>query len=257
MKRQNVLADIKQRLYDKGFSPNVDESHKISRCPHPQYYLRKEAFDTREINRRLIYYTPDLECMYEDVRVKAESTTGYERRKKSIIYQDFFDEIKMRLFSQSEYVIFPLDKDYKSKRPDELKLYANISKGFYRILREEAEGGRTVAAQAYYYLCGVFYDDNYNQWAMKFDELYSKKHVTEYFAGIHVINNEVSPSDSDDIPSEINTYHNHHTTPNGLAKQNASQIPYDFIQTNKSCCLTNILFIAGFIIVIIFLSTSH
>jgi len=241
IKRKEILQTIKDKLISRGFKPSIIDRYMITRSSHPQYYLRKETYNTREINHRLIYSKPELEERYKEVQEFAENSPRAEKRSKSRHYQDFFDEMLDTLFHDSDYILFPLDRYYTGKDVNELDIYAKISKGFYKSLCREAEDGRTVAAQAYYYLCGVFDDDQKNQWALTFDELYSRKHITEYFEGIHVINNRVKHSNNDDVPRQQHSSPKNNPPINRTTNPSSSSNSQQYPKSNQGGCLNSIL----------------
>lgn len=241
--RHEVLEKIKHTLICYGFKPDISPNkYQITISTHPQNYLRKESYTTRRINDRLIYSAPELEGRYKSIRDEAEGNQEHRRRNRSSVYQAFFSEITDILYKDKDYIIFPLDEDYLDKRFEKQDYYAKISRYFYIYLCREAEDGRTVAAQAYYYLCGVYHDNQKSQWAMTFEELYGRKHITEYFPGIHVVNNKVEPSDKDDVPCTMNKQHDLYTITTKPCM--TEQWPHGD-NPNAAGCLGRVLFVLG------------
>jgi hypothetical protein len=190
MKRKDILSFIKERLEVKGFNPRKQDRHLIMMKEHPQHYLRIEAYATRILNRRILYSSKELLEEFEAIRDKAEKASGKNLNRISDIYQEFLLNNKERLFAGSSHIIFPLDKIYDGIAPEDMTIYAKISrKGWQTMCEYDAD--RTIAVLVYYFVCGVYSDNGTEQWAFCFDELYEKEHITEYFEGLQVINNRI------------------------------------------------------------------
>ena len=99
------------------------------RSKHTLHYTVNE-FDDRVVARRFFYNDANLRKCYDDEIKNANSLT--ERQKISISYTNNF---LFESFRNSEFVYFPIDKEYEDKNLDDLQYYVKFNQNAYQNLK--------------------------------------------------------------------------------------------------------------------------
>ncbi len=99
------------------------------RSNHTLHYTVNE-FDKRITSRRFLFNNPSLRKRYDDEIKNSENLT--QRQNISISYTNNFIS---ECFKNSEFVYFPIDKEYDDKNLDDLQYYVKFNKIAYDRLK--------------------------------------------------------------------------------------------------------------------------